>query len=163
VADVLERQLAGEDHAREPQLLERRHLLGACGRRLGRGVELDVGRDGPREARDPEILQDEGVGSRRDHPFEKLRRLVELVRENERVEGQVAPHAAQAQEREQLGQGLEREILRADPGVELGEAEIDRVGAVLDGGPHAFHVAGGGQHFGPGARPHGRGGAWRNM
>src|SRR5439155_462469 len=71
-------------------------------------------------------------------------------------EGDVALHAAEVEGREKLGQFLDGEVARARAGVELLDSEVDRVGAVLDGGADAVEVARGGEHLRPGARGRGR-------
>ena len=63
--------------------------------------------------------------------------------EHQRVERDVAAHAAPVQELHQRRQIRLGEIVGAHPGVELVEAEINRVRAVFDRGAGAIPIAGG--------------------
>ena len=74
--------------------------------------------------------------------------LGQLVGEDQRVEGDVAADVAAVQIVEDLGQLFQREIGGAMAGVEVRQAEIDRVGPVGDRGAQRLPVAGGGQQLG---------------
>ena len=63
--------------------------------------------------------------------------------------------------REEVGELFKGEVGGAGPGVPLLDAEVDRVGAVLDGRADAVHVARGSEHLGSGTRGHGRRGPRR--
>ena len=76
-----------------------------------------------------------------DHRAHVLLGLGHLVLEDQDVEGDVALHAAPVQELHQLRQIGLGEVVRPHPGVELLQAEVDRVRAVLDRGPRALPIA----------------------
>jgi small ligand-binding sensory domain FIST len=78
-------------------------------------------------------------------------RVGQFVFKNERVERDVAFDAAPVEKFHQLRQIGLGEIMRAHPGVELVEAEINRVRAVFHGGLGAFPIAGGREQFRHGA------------
>ena len=79
---------------------------------------------------------------------DELERLGDLVRQDDHVRGQVHPHAAQVREPAGIGERLEGEVLGASARVELVDAEVDRVGAVGDGGPERVGAARGREQFG---------------
>ena len=62
----------------------------------------------------------------------------------QRVQGQVDLYPPQVTIRNRLSSLLRREIFGVSAGVERSISEIDRIGAVLHGGLHRFHGAGGG-------------------
>ncbi len=61
--DLAEGQLAGQDHPRAAELLREPDALGAGDRHLGRGVDLQVGRDRPDQPGQANVLDDHGVDS----------------------------------------------------------------------------------------------------
>ncbi len=71
----------------------------------------------------------------------------QLVFKHERVERDVAFHAAPVQKFHQLRQVGLGEIVRAHPRVEFIQAEINRVRAIFHGGLGAFPIAGGREQF----------------
>ena len=90
---------------------------------------------------DADILDDRGVHPGRNHRAHVLLGVGHLVLEDEDVEGDIALHAAPVQEFHQPGQIGLGEIVGPHAGVELLQAEVDRVRAVLDRGPGAFPIA----------------------
>ena len=96
------------------------------------------------------VLHDGGVHSGRNDGAQVLVSLSHFVGEHERVEGDVAFHAATVQEFHQLRQVRLGEIMRPHSRVEFFESEINRVRAVLDRGSGALPVAGGSKEFGQG-------------
>ena len=77
---------------------------------------------------------------------------VELRGEDERVERDVAADAALVEKRHDLGQCIEMQIRGPGAGIESAfEAEVDRVGAVFDGGRDAQPIAGRGEQLRPAA------------
>ena len=117
--------------------------LGRCNRHLRRGVEMEIGHHRPRHRRESEILHDDGVNAARTEVPQLLRRVLELGREDERVKGDKSPHPVAVEESHQLRQILVREVVRPNPCVETGHAEIDRIGPVRHRGAGALPVAGG--------------------
>ena len=96
---------------------------------------------------DADVLDDRGIHSGGDDRAQVLLRLGHFVFENQRVERHVALHAAAVEELHQLRQVGFGEVVRAHPGIELLQAEINGVRAVLDGGFGTFPVAGRREQF----------------
>jgi hypothetical protein len=89
------------------------------------------------------VLNHDRVHAGGNHRPQILFGLGHLVLEHERVEGDVAAHAAPVQELHQLWQIGFGKVVRAHPGVEPLETEINGVRAVLDRGFGTLPVAGG--------------------
>ena len=80
-------------------------------------------------------------------------RLGQLAREDQCIQGHVTLDAAAVQQGHHLGQVGAVEVGGADAGVVPLEAEIDGVGAVLDGGDQAGPIAGRSEQLGLDMRP----------
>ncbi len=93
------------------------------------------------------VLHNRRVHAGGDDGAQIIFRVGQFVFKNERVESDVALHAAPVQKFHQLRQIGLGEIVRAHPRVEFFEAEINRVRAVFDGGLGAFPIAGGREQF----------------
>ena len=63
------------------------------------------------------------------------------------IEGQEYPHAPSMTIDQSLLKLFVRKVLGAPAGIEITPAEINRVRAVLDGGPEGFRGTGGGEQF----------------
>jgi len=126
--------------------------LGRGDRHLRRGVEMEIGHHRPRHRRESEVLHDDRIDSARTEVSQLLRRVFEFGREDERVKGNKSPHPVAMEESHQLGQILVREVVRPNPRVEAGHAEVNRIGPVRHGGAGALPVAGGCEEFGGGFR-----------
>ena len=75
-------------------------------------------------------------------------RSAQLAGKGQRVEGRVPLHAAPVQKRHHLGQVGPVEVVGANPRVMALEAEVDGIGAILDGGDQAGSIAGRRQKLG---------------
>jgi len=111
-------------------------------------VYRKIGRDPADQPADPRVLDDGGIDPGRDDRAQRAGRLGQLLREDQRVERDVALDAAAVKVGHQLREIGLLEILGTDPGVEAPHPEEDRVGAVLDGGLHAIPLPGGRQDLG---------------
>jgi hypothetical protein len=141
--DLLDRQLARQDRAHDPEPPRELAALGRRDRHLRRGVQRQPRHDLLREPRDAEVLHDRRVRARLVDPAQLLARERQLLLEDERVERDVALHAAPVQLGHHCAEAVEREVGRASARVEsVLQPEVDRVGAVLDGGAQALEVAG---------------------
>ena len=108
----------------------------------------EIRREPAEEPADAHVLHDGRIDSRRDDGAQVLLRLRHLVLEDERVECDVAPHAAPVQELHQLRQiGLD-EIVCAHPRIELLQAEVNRVRSVLHRRSRALPIPRGREQFG---------------
>ena len=139
--DFLERTFPGEDDEVAAEVAGKLHAGGAGDGHLGRDVDREIGRVLANQPADADILHDRGVHPGRDHRPHVLLGLGHLVLEDEDVEGDIALHAAPVQELHQPGQIGLGEVVGPHAGVELLQPEVDRVRAVLDGGPGAFPIA----------------------
>ena len=106
-------------------------------------MDRKIGGERADEPADADILDDRGVDARGDDRAQVVFGGVELVGEDERIEGHVAAHPAAVQKFHQRRQVGLREIVRPHAGVETFQTEIDRVGTVFDRGARALPVAGG--------------------
>ena len=95
----------------------------------------------------PKVLHDGGVDAAVHALAEVRQGLLELMRLDEHVEGEVDPHAARMGDGTGLRQLVERELRAFVAGVVHRRAEVDGVGAVGDGGAHGVEGAGGGEQF----------------
>ena len=145
--DVVERQLAGQHHAAHAELLRQVDALGAGDAHLRAAVDLEIGRDLPGKLRDGQVLHDDGVGAGFGDGAQEPGGFGQLMVEDQRVEGDIALDAAAVQRAQRVGQFGQGE---ADLGAggEVLEAEVDGVGAGLDGGVQLRPVAGGAHDFG---------------
>ena len=115
---------------------------------LSRAVNGEVWREFSDEPTDAHVLHDGGVHASGDDGTQIIRGVGEFVLEDERVECDVALHAAPVEELHQLGQIRDREIMRPHPRIEFFEAEVNRVRTVLDGSLGAFPIASGREKLG---------------
>jgi hypothetical protein len=147
--DLAHRVFAGDDGAVEiEKAMGEVERLGRGDRHLRRGVEMQIGHHGPGHRGEPEILHDDRVHTCVAEEPQLLRRILEFLGKNERVEGNEPPHPVGVEEVHQLRQVLRREIVRPDPRVEAGHAEIDRIRPVRHGSARAVPVARRGEQFG---------------
>ena len=151
-ADVLERHLAGEDDAREAELLEREDAFEVVRDELCGGMELKAGEVPADHAGDAEVLNDEAIRPQLLEEGESLGGLRHLGVVEQRVEGDVdAPgHASGAR---LPGEGQEVAQLRGGEIDGLGargegvHAEIDGVRTGLEGGEGGLEGPGRGEEF----------------
>ncbi len=154
--DLGHRQLPRDHDPLDPERLGEADRLRARERHLRRGVQGERRADLPHERRRPDILQEHGIDAGLGDGRHRVGEGVELVGEDERVERGIALEAPEVERPHQLRERLDGKVRRAGPRVEADvEPEVDRVGAVLDGGPDAVEVARWGEQFGPSVS-HGR-------
>ena len=156
--DFLDGIFAGEDDEFGAEFAGEFHAGVAGDGHLGGAVDGEVGGDFADETADAGVLDDGGVHARGDDGAQVVLGVGELVGEDEDVEGDVAADAALVEKLHERGEVGLREVFGAHAGVETLEAEVNGVGAILDGGAHALPVAGGGEQF----RTHERAGCGRS-
>ena len=108
---------------------------------LGGTVDRKIRRQGADQLADPDVLHDGRVDAGCDDAAQVVLGLGEFLGKDQRIEGHVAAHAALVEMRHELRQVTGGEILRAHPGIESLETEVDCVGSIFDRGLHAFPVA----------------------
>ena len=116
------------------------HLRGA--------VDGELGRKLTHEAYHAGILDDDRIDAGVGHHADPVGDGRELVVEDEGVEGHKALHAAGVEGLHHLGELFGREVGGAGAGGEVGEAEVDGVGARLDGGAELGPAPDRGEEFG---------------
>ena len=164
--NLLDRTFPRQHDEIAAQLAGKLHASRARHRHLRRGVNREVRREASDEPADAHVLHDGCIDSRRNDGAKILFSLNHLILEDERVERDVTLHAAPVQELHQLRQIGLGEIVRAHPGVELLQAEVNRVRPVLHRRLRALPIARRREQFGqPHAFAPGRGrsrrGRWR--
>ena len=82
-------------------------------RHLGRGVDLQVGSDGPDQPGQAQVLDDHRVDARHGQLADRRFDLGQLGREDQRIERDVASHPAAVEQRHDLGQVGPFEVGRA--------------------------------------------------
>ena len=109
--------------------------LGAGERHLRRGVHGPIGAEGVNQPRGPQVLHQHGIDPGGDGLSGGKLQCRQLVVEDERVERDVALHAAAVQVAHQRGEFVGGEVDGPGAGVQAAaEAEIDGIGAVFHGG-----------------------------
>ena len=109
---------------------------------------MGIGRKHSDQAADSHVLHDGGIHSRRDERAQELFRLRHFIGKDQGVEGDITLDPAAVEELHQAGQIGLREILRAHPGVEPVQAEVNGIGPIFHGGLDAFPVTGGSEQLG---------------
>ena len=111
-------------------------------------MDGEVRADRAQQPHEAEVLHQHGIDAGFGEPHDMLLDRFELGGEDERVERDVAADAALVEKRHDLGQCVEMQIRGPGAGVESAfEAEVDRVGAVFDGGRDTQPVAGRGKQL----------------
>jgi hypothetical protein len=141
-ADLVDRELAWDDDAREPELGEQRRGERRGRRHLRRTVGLERGAQRTRDQRDRGILHDDRVDAGgRDAPDQLLDDW-QLRLEDERVERDVGLRAGAMDPGDDLGERVAREVRGTRAGVEaIVEAEVNGVGTGGEGGCHRIAIA----------------------
>ena len=146
--NLLERTFAREHDQAATQFAGELDAAGAGDRHLRRGMDREIGRKLADQPADANVLHDGGINARRDNRAQILFGFGQFVGKHERIESDITFDAAPVQELHQIRQVGFGEIARAHPGVELLQAEINRIRAVFDGGARAFPIAGRREQFG---------------
>ena len=148
LADLVDRQLAGQHHALHAQLLGHPDALRAGQRHLRAGVDLQIRTDSPDQSNQPQILHQNGIQPRLGDRPHRLLDHRQFVGKSQDVQRHIAPQTAAVQQPNHFRQLFEREVRRAVAGIQADlEAEINRVGPVLDRRAHGVHVPGRGEQF----------------
>jgi len=142
------RTLTCEDHQVAAEVTGEFHACRAGDGHLRGTVDGKIRREFADEPTDADILNDGSVHTCSDYSAQIFRGIGEFVLEDERVECDVALHAAPMQELHQLGQIGDGEVVRSHPRVEFFEAKVDRVRAVFNGGFGALPITSGREKFG---------------
>ncbi len=143
-ADLLDGELAREDHARDTQRTRHRGRLGRRDGHLGGRVQRQLRADLAGQPGDSQVLHEDRVGARAGDGSQRLLRDRQLAIEHQRVEGDESLDAFLVQEVEDPRQIRRLEVVRAGPCVEAAaQAEVDRVRPGGHRGLQALLVAGG--------------------
>ena len=143
IADLVEIQLTRQHRPRQAELRRRLHAREIVYRHLGARVQGDVRQilaDGRDEA---QILDDDAVGPDLGDEPGCLKRGFDLAVVDQGIERDVDLAAADAAIAHRALKVLVGEILGAAPRVEVAEAHIDSVRAVLHRGDHSLGRTGG--------------------
>ena len=149
--DLLERHLAGERHSGEPQVAQGLHRRAPVGRKLGRGVQLELLEVAARHPQDPQVLHDERVRAELGERPQGLRQGEELLLQDERVHRHEDPasRGEGAGVAEELVELLEGEVLGVGAGRVALQPQVDRVGPVPEGGEPRLQAARGREQLHP--------------
>ena len=142
-----QRQLTREHRLINVQLLRELQPLGRRDRHLRARVKSQVRREFLDHAREAEVLHDHGIHARVFEQLQLRRCIIQLTREDERVERRVSLHAMLMQEGHQRGQVRFGEIVCAQPRIEPRHAKEDRVRSIRDRCACALPVTGGREEF----------------
>ena len=151
-ANVVERQLAGQDDPLDSQPADEFDPARLGERHLRRAVDRQARREAADQADEAQVLHDDGIRPGCDEAAEKAGRFGQFVGEDQRVEGDIAQHVSPMEIGHHLGQFGKREIRGPMAGVEIGQAEIDRIGPIGHRRAQRFPIAGRSQQFGNGKR-----------
>ena len=100
-------------------------------------MDLQVGRDRPDQPRQPQVLDDHRIDTRRDQLANRALDVSQLVGKDQRIERDVAAHPPTVQQRHDLGQIGPVEVHRPDAGIVPAETEVNGIGPILDRGQQA--------------------------
>src|SRR5690348_8132069 len=103
-----------------------------------------------------QVLDDGGVDAAVDAPPEMMQRVTQLGGFEEDVEGEIDAGAMGMRQEAGLLEVIQSQLRAFVPGIELFHAEVDRVGAVAEGGTNGVETPGGGEQFGDGASHEGK-------
>ena len=142
-ADLVQAQLAGQDHAPDADLLQKGHPLGGVVVHLRAGDQGDGRQVAFQQAH---VLDDDGVDAQLVELVDQAHGLGQLVVVEQRVDGDVHPRPVGVGVLHQRGDVVQRV---ADPGprAKARRADVDGVGAAVDGRDAARQVSGRCQQF----------------
>ena len=145
--DVGRGQFAGEDDAFDAEPADEVDAAGVGEGHLGGAVYWKRGGGDVEEFGKAKVLDDDGIDAGGGEGGDVVDGGGQFIGEDQGVEGDVAANVVGVEIGDDLGELVEGEIGGAMAGVEVAEAEVDRVGAVGDGGAHGVPVAGGREEF----------------
>jgi hypothetical protein len=139
-------QLAGQYDALDAESVQLGDAFGAGHRHLGRRMNRKVRANSANDPGEADVLDEDGIDScGGDLPNQRLD-AQKLVGEDKRVQRDVALHTTLMKRCHNLRQVIGAHVFGPSAGVEADvEAEVHGVGAIFDGRPDAFAVAGGGE------------------
>ena len=150
LADLVQRQLARERDAGEPEVAQGLDALPVVNGHLRAGVEPELREVLVDSSKDAQVLDDHGVHADVGHGREQLHQGLQLVLQDQRVDG--GEHLAAGLERVGVGGDrvrlLEREVGRLGAGGEALEAEVDGVRPVVERRAGGIGAAGGRHQLG---------------
>jgi hypothetical protein len=143
-ADLLERELPRQRHARKAQVAERLDAGPGVGGELGAGVQLQLREVAPGHPGDAQILDDDGIGPDVGERAQRLHQLVQLTVQHQGVQRHedTPRQGERARVPDQPVQLLEREVLGVGSGREPLQPKVDGVGPVLERRQPGLHAAG---------------------
>lgn len=147
-ADRLQGHLPGQVDAADALLLPEESAAPGGGIGLGREMDGAFRDDAADGGDDPGIGGDEGVEGDRRHLFQVAVQLLQFVGVGIAVDREVDLHPPVVGIGHGLGHGGGSEVVGLAPQAEAGTAQVDGVGAVVDGHLEFFEVPGRGQEFG---------------
>ena len=95
--DLLERTFTRQDHEVAPEFPSKLHPSRAADSHLGGSVDREIRRKAPDEPANADILNNRGIHPGRNDGAQIVLRIGQLVRENQRVKSDIAPHSANVQ------------------------------------------------------------------
>lgn len=141
-------ELAGEDDAFHAEGFDEADAAGFGEGHLGGAVDGEGGAHLVDELNKAEILDDDGIDAGGGDLPEVGGGFGEFGGEDQGVEGEVGADVVFVEVAYDFREIFGFEVGGAVAGVEVGEAEIDGIGPVDDGGDEGFPIAGGGEEFG---------------
>ena len=147
VADLLEGQLTGQHDAREAHLRECLRPGPVVHRQLRARVQLQLREVAADEVVDAQVLDDERIDADVRDRGEVIDQFAEFILPHQCVDGDenAAPRREAVRVGRDLGKFIEREVLGLGAGREFLQAQVDRVGAVLECREGRFRAARGSQ------------------
>ena len=142
VGDLLLAQLSAQDHAAHTQSGTDLDTGQRVDGELGGAVNGHAGGDLTAQPHYAQVLNDEGIHAGQGGLTDQLFQFGGLLVGNQGVQSQVNGNAADMAVLDCFGQGLQGKILGALTRIKNANAQIDRIGTVLNGGLQRFHGAG---------------------
>ena len=125
-----QREFAGQDRAGDPEIAGHLDTLRRGEGHLGRGVDGKFRNDRGRQTHQTDVLNDQRIDAGTVQEAQVLRRVIEFSGEDKGIERHVGLHPVAVAEGGDLGKLLLGEIIGAQSGIEAGQAEEHRIGAI---------------------------------
>ena len=125
-----QREFAGQDRAGDPEIAGHLDTLRRGEGHLGRGMDGKLRDDRGRQTHQTDVLDDQRIDAGTVQEAQVLRRVIEFSGEDKGIERHVGLHPVAVAEGGDLGKLLLGEIIGAQAGIEAGQAEEDRIGAI---------------------------------